>query len=140
MSKPIELLGIYFHLARASQQRRRPHVRDRLLILGAAIAAEQGLARIAAYCRHCVLAHNPQHLFHRWPTVVDALADPEFAHFLRHLQRRYPRERAERMLDALGIDTASERAAYYSDEEYAAALLGVDIPKLDKMFGEAGST
>ena len=43
------------------------------------------------------------------------------------------------MLDALGIDTASERAAYYSDEEYAAALLGIDVPKLDNMFGDADS-
>lgn len=135
MSASMELLAVYLHLARASQRRRRPHVRDRLLTLGAVIAAEEGLPRIAAYCRHCVLAHNPQHLLHRWPTLRDALGDPEFIHFLRHLRRRYPQEKAERMLDALGIDTASERAAYYSDEEYAASLLGIGVAQLEAMFG-----
>lgn len=68
----------------------------------------------------------------RWPTLETALEDEDFAHFLRHLQRRYPPERAERMLASLGIERAQERAAYYSDEEYAAALLGVTLASLDE--------
>ena len=62
MSYSVEQLGIYLHLARASDQRRRPLVRDRLLILAGAIAAEIDLDAVAAYCRHQVLLHNPHHL------------------------------------------------------------------------------
>ena len=139
MSEPVDLLGTYLHLVRASGLRGRLLVRDRLLVLAGVHAADLGLRRIAAYCRHCVLAHNPQHYFRRWSTVEAALADPDFLYFLRHLHRRYPRERAERMLDALGIERGCERAAYYSDEEYAAALLGIRLDQLEESRGEDGS-
>jgi len=129
-------LAVYLHLARASELRRRPHVRDRLILLSAVIAADNGLKRIAAYCRHRVLEHNPHHLVRRWPTMDEALRDPEFIHFLRHLQRRFPPETAERMLETLGIELGRERQAYYSDEEYAASLLGVTKQTLDETFGE----
>lgn len=131
----MELLGVYLHLARASELRRRPQVRDRLLILAGAVAARRGLARVAAYCRHRVLEHNPHHLVGNWPGLEEALQDPDFQFFLRQLLRRYPQEKAERMLSSLGIDMARERATYYSDEEYAAALLGASTDELDRMFG-----
>jgi hypothetical protein len=136
MSAAVDLLGVYLHLATASQRRRRLHVRDRLLVLAGALAAKLNLARVAAYCRHLVLEHNPQHLVRRWPTMADALEDADFLHFLRHLQRRYPPEKAERLLDSLGIERGSERAAYYTDEEYAAALLGTSPKALSEMFGQ----
>lgn len=131
----MEPLAVYLHLARASELRRRTHVRDRLLIMAAVIASELGLARIAAYCRCRVLEHNPQHLLHRWPTIEAAVEDDEFRHFLRHLSRRYPPERAEQMLSTLEIERGHERDVYFSDEEYAAALLGVSLDKLDELFG-----
>lgn len=123
MPASVEQLGMYLHLARASGSRQRPHVRDRFLILAAVLAARLDLPRIAAYCRQLVLQHNPQHLIGRWETVSTALESPDFAHFLRHLERRFPPEQAEQMLGTLGIDLARERDAYYTDEEYAAALL-----------------
>ena len=135
MTDRVELLGIYLHLARASELRRRPLVRDRLLILGSAVAASEGLVRVAAYCRHRVLEHNPRHLLQRWPTVGEAMLDSDFACLLGQLQRRYPPEKAEHMLDNLGIDTARERESYFSDEEYAAAILGTSTETLNRMFG-----
>jgi hypothetical protein len=138
MSEPIELLGLYLHLALASQRRQRPHVRDRLLVLAGVIAARMQLGSIAAYCRHLILQHNPQHMVRRWPTLDAALDDPDFLHFLKQIQRRYPQEKAERMLSSLGIDMARERQSYYSDTEYAAALLGETPESLAKMFGDAG--
>lgn len=132
MSDAAELLGTYLHLARASQLRGRLHVRDRLLVLAAVVAADAQLTRIAGCCRRRILQHNGRHMIGRWPTLETALEDEDFAHFLRHLQRRYPPERAERMLASLGIERAQERAAYYSDEEYAAALLGVTLASLDE--------
>jgi len=130
MSASIDLLSVYLHLARVSGSRQRPHVRDRLLVLASVVAARSGLPRIAAYCRRLVLEHNPRHVIGRWPTVPAALGEAEFLHFLRHLERRFPPEQAEQMLGTLGIDRARERDTYFSDEEYAAALLNTTPDEL----------
>ncbi|HUY93095.1 MAG TPA: hypothetical protein VMV10_30475 [Pirellulales bacterium] len=124
MAETGELLGIYLHLARASEVRNRPLVRDKLLVLSGVIAAERGLRPLAAYCRQKVLASNPNHLLGHYPTLSEALEDERFQHFLARLRKHYSRERAEYMLSSLGIDLARERAAYFDDYEYAAALLG----------------
>jgi hypothetical protein len=135
MSRPVDLLGLYLHLARASEQRRRPLVRDKLLLLAGVIAARMELPHIAAYCRKRILEHNRGHMVRRWPTLDDALQDEDFLALLRQAQRRYPLEKAERMLATLGIDMAQERETYYSDNEYAAALLGTTPTDLEKLFG-----
>jgi hypothetical protein len=67
--------------------------------------------------------------------LEEALTDEDFLHFFRQLHRRYPQEKAERMLSTLDIEMARERETYYSDEEYAASLLGTDVVTLDEMFG-----
>ena len=136
MSKAIDILALYLHLARASELRRRPHVHDRLLVLAGVIAARMPLPRIAAYCRHKVLEHNPRHAVGRWPRLADALEDPEFQSLLRSLQRRYPFEKAESMLASLGIERGRERDAYYTDEEYAAALLRIRFELLTQLFDD----
>ena len=126
------LLSVYLHLAQASRLRRRPHVRDRLLVVAAAIAATMQLGRLAAYCRQLILDHNPHHLIGNWPTVLEALETEDFHSYLRQVQRRFPQERAERMLDSLGIELGRERESYYSDYEYAAALLGTTPDQIDE--------
>ena len=139
MSDAIDLLALYLHLACASQLRRRPHVRDRLLVLAGVVAARIDLPRIAAYCRQQVLTHNPRHAIGRWPTLAEALEWEDFQSLLRTLQRRYPLEKAEGLLASLGIERGREREVYYTDEEYAAALLGTSPRELAQMFGEGGS-
>ncbi len=134
MSEPIEILALYLHLARASELRRRPHVRDRLLVIAAANAARIDLPRIAALCRHKILQHNRRHAIRRWATLNEAMEDSDFLTLLKSIHRRYPQEKAERMLHKLGIERARERETYYSDEEYAAALLGCTQATLDEMF------
>jgi hypothetical protein len=114
---------MYLHLARASTLRRQPLVRGRMLVLAGVTAAEMGLPHISAACRQRVLAHNAQHMLRDWDTVGDALEDPRFQTYLRGLRRRLSPEKAEHMLHTLGVEWANERGAYYSDEEYAAALL-----------------
>ena len=135
MSDQVDRMAIYLHLARASEMRRRMHVRDRFLVLAAVLAARSDLPRIAAYCRQRIMQHNPQHLIQRWDTVWQAAGDPEFVHFLRHIERRYPLETAEGMLSSLGVEMGRERATYYDDEEYAASLLGVSLDELTERFG-----
>jgi hypothetical protein len=131
MTDPGHLLATYLHLAAASQRRRRPHVRDRFLLLAGIIALDLGFDAVAAECRRLVIAHNPQHLVRRWGTLREALDAEDFRSLLRQLQRRYPQERAEQLLASLEIDTARERQAYYSDYEYAAALLGTTPAALE---------
>jgi hypothetical protein len=135
MSEPIDILGLYLHLAQASEKRRRPHVRDRLLFAAAAIAARMHLFRISGYCRRKILQHNPRHAIGRWENPDEALEDPDFLSILKTIQRRYPQEKAERLLASLGIERGRERDAYFDDEEYAAALLGTTLDELDQLFG-----
>lgn len=137
MDDPIVILSQYLHLARASQQRNQRQVCDRLLVLSGCFATQLKLYRIAALCRKRVLEHNPGHMLRRWESVDEALANEDFHAFLRKLQRRYPRERVEHLLNELNILIAGERDCYYSDEEYAASLLGSSPEKLDDLFGEA---
>lgn len=138
--KPTELLAIYLHLARASQLRRRALVRVRLLVLAGSLAVRMGLPRIAAYCRQQILECSPNHLVARWPNLAQAQDQEDFLYLLRHLQRRYSAENSERLLQDLGIQVANERASYFSEEEYAAALLGIDLATLDSKFGASNET
>ena len=114
---------MYLHLARASNLRRQPMVRDKLLVLAGVHAQEMGLEQISALCRHRILGNNAQHLVRQWPTLTAALADERFQSYLKQLKRRYSGEKIEHMLDSLGIELGREREAYFSDVEYAAALL-----------------
>lgn len=130
MSPSDRILGVYLHLARASKLRLQPLQRDKLLALAGVQAESMGLEPIAALCRHKILANNPQHLVGAWPTLGAALADERFLSYLKQLQRRYSREKAEHMLDALGIQMGRERELYASDLEYAAALLDTDLAEI----------
>jgi hypothetical protein len=136
MTTPGEHLGMYLHLARAAELRRQPLVRDRLLLLAGVIAAQiPGLAPIAACCRARILEHNPGHMLSRWPTMGAGLAEEELATLVTQLARRYGPEQAEQLLMQLGIERGSERAAYFSDGEYAAALMGERWEDLERRYG-----
>ena len=139
MSTAHDPLALYLHLAGASERRRRPLVRDKMLVLAAVAASERGLDLVAACCRRKVLGHNAGHLVSQYATLEAALEDERFQIYLRQLRRNYPVEKAEHMLTALGIQIAGERAAYYTDHEYAAALLGTTPDALEAQFGENGT-
>jgi hypothetical protein len=135
MARPIDLLARYLHLARAAELRRQPLVRDRVLLLAGVIAAQIDLAPIAAACRERILAHNPRHLAARWPTIGEALAHEDFQSLVNQLSTRYGPENVERLVEQLGIERGRERAAYASDGEFAAALLGLDWEELLGRYG-----
>jgi hypothetical protein len=135
MTPPIDLLASYLHLARAAQMRLQPLVRDRVLVLAAVIAAQIDLAPIAAACREQILAHNPAHLVGRWPTIAAALREEDFQSLMHRLSTRYGPEHVEGLVERLGIVRANERAAYTSDGEFAAALLGLNWEQLQQRFG-----
>jgi hypothetical protein len=136
MSDIDEQLALYLHLARASELRNRPWVRDKLLVLAGACAVERGLDLIAAFCRRRILSNNPGHLVGHHPSLAMALDDERFQGYLVQLRRRYSRERAEHMLGLLGIDLVHEREGYVTLYEYAAALLGTTPAELNELFGD----
>jgi hypothetical protein len=111
-------------------------VRDKLLVLAGVQAESMGLAPISALCRHKVLAHNAQHMLRDWPTLEVALADERFRAYLKQLNRRYSKEKAEHMLDALGIELGRERALYANDLEYAAALLDTEPGAINEILAQ----
>ncbi len=127
MAKAVRLLGMYLHLARASSQRRQPMVRVKLLVLAAVQADTMGLDEVAALCRHKVLKQNARHLLRKWPTIGEARSAESFQAYLKQLKRRYSSEKVEHMVQSLGIEMGQERAAYFSDQEYAAALLDTRV-------------
>lgn len=101
-----------------------------MLLLAAAVGADMRLTKLAAYCRQEILEHNPRHLIGQWETVEEALLQDEFLGLLKQVRRKYSVERSERLLESLGIEIANERDTYYRDEEYAAAILGLDPKQL----------
>ena len=130
-----QILGMYLHLASASEKRQRHMVRDKLLVLAGSCAMEMELPLVPAGCRRKILSNNPGHLLKKYSNFQQALADSAFQTYQKHLERDFPLEKAEYMLQSLGIDQANARAAYYNDEEYAAALLGTTSEKLRETFG-----
>ncbi|MEX0678431.1 MAG: hypothetical protein WD063_15230 [Pirellulales bacterium] len=140
MAEADRLLGMYLHLARASQLRRQPMVHVKLLVLAGVQAEAMGLVEIAALCRHKILAQNAQHLVRRWPTITEALSTEPFQVYLKQLKRRYSSEKVEHMVQSLGIEMGQERAAYFSDQEYAAALLDTRVDAIaDVLAGDPKS-
>lgn len=135
MNELIEQLAVYLYLARASDRRSRQLVSDRLYLLAGELAVQGGWLPVAAYCRQQILQHNPHHLLQRWPTIQAARGHEDYESLLALLIRRYPLERAEMMLQTLGVDRAAERQCYDSDQEYAASLCGMSQDEMERRFG-----
>jgi hypothetical protein len=131
MTPPADLVATYLQLARVSVLRGRPYVRDKLLLLAAAIAASSDLPMTAKICRERILRHNPQHWIGRYSTAEEAMADDDFVGLVRQAQRRYSPERAEQMLESLGIPLTAAREKYFTSRAMISSLLGVDVGEVD---------
>jgi hypothetical protein len=138
MPPPVELLGTYLQLVRGAERRKQPLVRDRVLVLAAVLAAQmEVLTPIAECCRERILQHNRGHMLARWPTVAEAREHEDFQSLVNQLASRYGTERVEQLVVQLGVAAGPGRAAYASDGEYAAALLGADWEDLQQRFADA---
>ena len=130
---PSNYLGSISILPEDAARRQQLLLRDKLLVMCGILAAQLELPTVANYCRSEILHNNPGHMVRRWENFEIALKDADFCHFLKQIQRRFSLETAERMLDEAGIELgAKERESYYTDEEYAAALLGVTLDDLHR--------
>lgn len=131
MNQTDDQLVLYLQLARASEQRRKPMVRDKLLLLAAIRAIDLKLDPIAAYCRHKILANNPGHLVRHFEDIRIAMQDDRFQALRRRVERSFPREKAEYMHRSLGLETAHKDGSELNSYEYAASLLGITSKELD---------
>lgn len=95
---------MYARLAALSQERQQLGGRDKFLILTGAEACRAGWPEVAERCRETVLANNPAHLIHRYPSFPAALRDEEFNTFLKQLERFCTHEKAEHLLSELNVD------------------------------------
>ena len=93
----------YVRLAVFSQRRRQLLGRDKMLVLAGAAACRAGWLDVAERCRQLVLAHNPAHLIRNFGSMADALRSDEFAPFLKQLERLCGYERAEFLVNDLGL-------------------------------------
>lgn len=118
----------FVQLAVLSQQKGQLPGRDKFLVLAAASACRAGWPEVAERCRELVLEHNPAHIVGRSPTFVDTMRSPDFAPFLRQLERFASYEKAEHLLAELGINPSPpQKDDGRNAGEYALALLAGDI-------------
>ncbi len=96
----------YVKLAAVSERKHQLTGRDRLLVLATAAAGRAGWIDVADRCRQLVLEHNPAHLIGRFSTAADALRSPDFTPLLNQLERMCSYERAEFLLNELGVEAA----------------------------------
>lgn len=125
MADSLRNLVVYLHLARASDLRRQPMVTDKLLVLAGATAVEMAIGDIADRCFAAVRERNPQHLLRNWTGFGEVYPAERFQTYLKQLRRQYSPEKAEHMLQSLGIVMARESELYASDHEYVSALVDV---------------
>lgn len=124
MDEAQQTLAIFLHLARASELRRRWLVRDKLLLMSALQAQSLRLDRLADHCRERLLAHNPGHLLGHFPSVEEAGTDGRIRLLVQQAERIFSREKAEHMLQTLGIELGRSEATYDSPDEYLQSILG----------------
>jgi hypothetical protein len=109
----------YVRLAEVSQRKNQLLGRDKLLVLAAAAACRAGWLDVAERCRQRVLENNPSHLLGSYATIAEALRNDDFAPFLKQLDRLCGYERAEFLVEDLGLTPAGP---HDSDERTAGEI------------------
>ena len=94
----------YVQLADIAQQKRQLLGRNKFLLLAGMAACRAGWPDVAEKCRELVLTDNRAHLIGNYASIADALRDPDFLCFEQQLQRFCPYEKAEHLLQQLGIE------------------------------------
>lgn len=128
MPAPRELVDLYLHLARASEEQRRLLQSNKFLVLAARIACQAGATQIAEECRRRILAHNPNHLLKSFASMAEALRSEDVCQYTHQLTRLYPFEKAEYLLHKF-------RAGGYSGDHGYGQL----VASLPTRHGESGA-
>lgn len=131
----LQELVLFLRLAQAFKNRLQMSDRDRALVLAGTYAAMLQMKPVAEFCRTVILQNNHGHMLRKWPTFGQAIEEPDFGTFLKQVRRRFPTERAEILLQEMGYECDVRRTDHETEEEYVAAVMGVDTEWLREHFG-----
>lgn len=99
----------YVQLACLSHQKQQALPRDRFLLLAGTEACRAGWLEVAERCRTLLLTSNPHHQAARYDSLAAALRNDDFQKLVAQHERRCPSERAEHLLQELGLAPRSDR-------------------------------
>ncbi len=135
MIEPRRELIMFLRLAQAFRSRRQMQDRDRALIIAGTCASLLQLKTIANFCRMLILQNNQGHMMKKWPTFAEAIEEEDFIVFLKHIRKRLPAEKAESLLAEMDYQCEVRKSDCKTNEEFAAAVMGVDVEWLQENFG-----
>lgn len=97
-SSPVGTVELYLSLAEIAGRQEERTRQVRFLFLAAREAAQTGFSEVADICRIRILEQNPDHPISRFPSMAEAMADPEIMTYGRELAEIYPPNKAEHLL------------------------------------------
>lgn len=116
----------YVRLAVLSHQKQQALPRDRFLLLAGCEAYRAAWPDVGQKCRELLLASNPHHQSGRFPDLAAALRDADFEKLRVQQERHCPPERAEHLLQQLGIDVREENPQQSRGDELLALLSKIE--------------
>lgn len=99
----------YVQLACLSHQKRQALRRNQFLLLAGAEACRAGWPEVGERCRELVAASNPRHMASQFTSMADALRNEDFQRLVAQQERHCPAEKAEHLLEELGIDPRGDQ-------------------------------
>jgi hypothetical protein len=135
MLDPFEELILYLRLAQAYRNKLQMSDRDRALLLAGTCAHVMQMPQIGQFCRQLILQNNQGHMLRKYESFEEAVNDSDFGFFLKQVRRKISPERAEAQLIDLEYHCDVRREDYPTDEQYAAAVMGVDADWIRENFG-----
>lgn len=135
MNTLLDELILFLRLANGFKERMMLLDRDRALVMAASCAALNQMHAVAEFCRQLILQNNHGHMVRKWNSMSHALEDADFIHFLKQIRRKLPVEVAETRLVDTGYHCDVKRGDYKSDNDFVAAVMGIDGQWLLNNFG-----
>jgi len=109
--------------------------RDRALVIAGTCAALMQMKSIEAFCRAMILQNNRGHMIGKWPSFSEAIEDGDYQTLLRQVRKKMSEERAHEMLEEMEYECQVRKEQCRTNEEFAAAVLGVDVEWIRENFG-----
>ncbi len=109
--------------------------RDRALVIAGTCAALMQMKSIETFCRALILQNNRGHMIGRWQSFSEAIEDGDYQTLLRHVRKKLSEEKARELLAEMEYQCEVRKEQCRTNEEFAAAVLGVDVQWIQENFG-----
>ena len=94
---------LFAQLASVAARKQQSIGRDRFLVLTGIAATRAGWPDVAARCQDIIASSSVQHIVGHYASFADAMRDDEFLAFVRQVEKFCSLERAEHLLNKMGI-------------------------------------